>query len=86
MSETAGGRCTIFPILASSNGLYLYLSEWNECFIAIVSEDPSMGEGDFDVVDAEIVEHRRHAIDWFWRTHGNVVSESESSPRQDVFE
>lgn len=71
-----------YPISKSSNGLYLYLSEWNGSFLAFTTRNPFIKENDTHIVcvDAEVVDTRKQAIEWFQRsTKGVAYAESPNS-------
>ena len=61
-----GSRCTTYPISKSLNGLFLYLSEWNGgSFLALASDRPFLIDEHYEMIDVEVVENRKQALDWF---------------------
>jgi hypothetical protein len=40
-----GMRCTIFPISMSSGKLFLYVSEWDGAFLALICDKPFLEGG-----------------------------------------
>jgi hypothetical protein len=68
MSEMDGLKCMIYPISRSSSGLCLYITDWDGAFVAFLSDKPFLDGDHHQMLDAEVVDTRKQAMEWFFKT------------------